>query len=83
MAQPGARWLKVDSGIRNQLTGMRNTGYGHILENLVYLELIRRGFDVSIGKIGSLETDFVAESGLVSVFIGFGNPDSLTTGVKN
>lgn len=51
----------MDSGIRNQLTGMRNTDYGHTLENLVYLELIRRGFDVSIGKIGSLETDFVAE----------------------
>lgn len=55
------KYYLVDSGIRNQLTGMRNTDYGHILENLVYLELIRRGFDVSIGKIGSLETDFVAE----------------------
>jgi len=55
------KYYLVDSGIRNQLTGMRNTDYGHTLENLVYLELIRRGFDVSIGKIGSLETDFVAE----------------------
>jgi predicted AAA+ superfamily ATPase len=47
-------------GIRNQLTGLRNTDYGHVLENIVYLELLRRGYDVTIGKIGSLEVDFVA-----------------------
>ena len=47
-------------GIRNQLTGLRNTDYGHVLENIVYLELINRGYDVTIGKIGTLEVDFVA-----------------------
>lgn len=51
----------VDMGIRYQLTGLRNTDYVHILENLVYLELIRRGYKVTIGKIGKLEVDFVAE----------------------
>lgn len=34
--------------------------YGHILENVVYLELLRRGFDVYIGKIGNMEVDFIA-----------------------
>ncbi len=54
------KYYIVDRGIRNHLTGMRNTDYGHVLENLVYLELLRRGYDVSIGKIGTLEVDFVA-----------------------
>ncbi len=54
------KYYIVDMGIRNQLTGLRNTDYGHMLENIVYLELIRRGYDVTIGKIGSLEVDFVA-----------------------
>jgi predicted AAA+ superfamily ATPase len=54
------KYYIVDIGIRNQLTGMRNTDYGHILENVVYLELIGRGFDVAIGKIGPLEVDFLA-----------------------
>lgn len=47
-------------GIRNRLTGLRNTDYGHVLENIVYLELLRRGYEVTVGKIGSLEVDFVA-----------------------
>lgn len=54
------KYYIVDMGIRNQLTGLRNTDYGQVLENLVFLELIRRGYEVSIGKIGSLEVDFVA-----------------------
>jgi hypothetical protein len=54
------KYYIVDMGIRNQLTGLRNTDYGHVLENIVYLELLRRGYDVTIGKIGSLEVDFVA-----------------------
>ena len=51
----------ADIGIRNQLTGLRNTDYGHVLENVVYLELLRRGYKVTVGKIGNLEVDFVAE----------------------
>jgi len=54
------KYYIVDMGIRNQLTGLRNTDYGHVLENLVYLELLRRGYEVTIGKIGPLEVDFVA-----------------------
>ena len=54
------KYYFVDMGIRNRLTGLRDTDYGHVLENIVYLELVRRGYDVAIGKIGSLEVDFVA-----------------------
>lgn len=54
------KYYIVDMGIRNRLIGLRNTDYGHVLENLVYLELLRRGYEVAIGKIGSLEVDFVA-----------------------
>lgn len=54
------KYYLVDMGIRNQLTGLRNTDYGHVLENIIYLELLRRGYEVSIGKIGTLEVDFVA-----------------------
>lgn len=54
------KYYIVDMGIRNKLTGLRNTDYGHVLENLVYLELLRRGYEVAIGKIGPLEVDFVA-----------------------
>jgi len=54
------KYYIVDTGIRNQFTGLRNTDYGHVLENIVYLELLRRGYNVTIGKIGSLEVDFVA-----------------------
>ena len=54
------KYYIVDTGIRNNLLGLRNMDYGHILENVVYLELLRRGFDVYIGKIGSMEVDFIA-----------------------
>jgi len=53
------KYYMVDMGIRNQLTGLRDTDYGHMLENIVYLELIRRGYEVTIGKIGPVEVDFV------------------------
>lgn len=54
------KYYIADMGLRNRLTGLRNTDYGHVLENIVYLELLRRGYEVTIGKIGSLEVDFVA-----------------------
>ena len=54
------KFYMVDTGIRYSLTGQRNTDYGHILENVVYLELLRRGYEVAIGKVGTLEIDFVA-----------------------
>lgn len=57
------KYYLVDVGLRRLLVGDKNIDIGHILENIVYLELIRRNYTVSIGKIGDLEIDFVAESG--------------------
>lgn len=50
----------ADIGLRNYLLGYRNRDTGHILENIVYFELLRRGYDVAIGKVDHLEIDFVA-----------------------
>ena len=55
------KYYAVDMGLRQLLLGNRRRDIGHILENIVYLELIRRGYHVSIGKVGELEVDFVAE----------------------
>lgn len=51
----------VDLGFRNLLLGYRDADRGHILENVVFLELLRRDYRVSIGKVGEREVDFVAE----------------------
>lgn len=50
----------VDIGLRNYLLGLRDVDTGHILENIVYFELLRRGYDTAIGKIGNVEVDFIA-----------------------
>lgn len=50
----------VDIGLRNFLLGLRDVDTGHILENIVYFELLRRGYDTAIGKIGNVEVDFIA-----------------------
>ncbi len=54
------KYYIVDMGLRNNLLGFRNRDRGHAIENVVYLELLRRGYDVAIGKIGSAEVDFIA-----------------------
>ncbi|MDR3002541.1 MAG: ATP-binding protein [Fibromonadaceae bacterium] len=52
----------VDIGIRNMLLGYRDAERGHILENIVFLELLRRGYKVHIGKFLNFEIDFIAET---------------------
>ena len=54
------KYYVVDIGMRYMLLGTSGTDVGHILENIVYLELLRRGYEVYIGKIDELEVDFVA-----------------------
>ena len=50
-------------GLRSYMLGKKaNSDMGHILENIVYLELLRRGFKVYVGKVDDLEVDFVAEN---------------------
>jgi predicted AAA+ superfamily ATPase len=54
------KYYVVDIGLRNCLLGFRDRDRGHALENVVYFELLRRGFDVAVGKVGDAEIDFVA-----------------------
>ena len=51
----------IDMGLRNMLLGYRDADRGHIIENIVFLELLRRDYRVYIGKVGETEVDFVAE----------------------
>lgn len=51
----------IDMGFRNMLLGYRDADRGHILENIVFLELLRRDYRVYIGKVGETEIDFMAE----------------------
>jgi hypothetical protein len=55
------KYYVADLGLRDALFGNKSKDIGHILENIVCIELLRRGYKVSVGKIGNLEIDFVAE----------------------
>lgn len=54
------KYYIVDIGLRNYLLGFRDMDTGHIIENVVYFELLRRGYDVAIGKVDNREVDFIA-----------------------
>lgn len=54
------KYYVIDTGLRNKLIGRRNSNLGHVIENIVYLELLRRGYDVLIGKNMKQEVDFIA-----------------------
>ncbi len=56
------KYYIVDIGLRNYLLGLRDRDSGHALENIVYFELLRRGYDVAIGKVDNMEVDFIATS---------------------
>ncbi len=62
------KYYVVDIGLRYALLGQKSTDVGHILENIVYLELIRRGFEVYVGKVNELEVDFVAIDGKRTIY---------------
>ena len=63
------KYYIVDIGLRNYLLGFRNRDRGHALENIVYFELLRRGFDVAIGKIDNVEVDFIATNANEKIYI--------------
>lgn len=56
----GAKYYAADIGLRYFILGTKQADMGHILENIVYLELIRRGYEIHIGKVGDAEVDFIA-----------------------
>lgn len=56
----GSKYYIADIGLRNYLLGEKPTDRGHVLENIIYLELLHRGYRVYIGKLDSLEVDFIA-----------------------
>lgn len=57
------KYYLVDQGLRSLLTGSRGRDVGYVLENIVYLELCRRGYQVCVGKVGNQEIDFFVEKG--------------------
>ena len=63
------KYYIVDIGLRNYLLGFRDRDNGHAIENVVYFELLRRGYDVSIGKIDNLEVDFIATKADAKLYV--------------
>lgn len=63
------KYYIVDIGLRNYLLGIRDRDRGHIIENIVYFELLRRNYDVAIGKIDNLEIDFIATNSYEKKYI--------------
>lgn len=55
-----SKYYAVDIGLRRLIAGDRTEDYGHILENIIYLELLRRGYHVFVGVVDNLEVDFLA-----------------------
>ena len=60
--QSGDKYYATDVTMRYALLGRKNIDLGHVLENIVYLELLRRGYKIYVGKSGDKEIDFVAEN---------------------
>lgn len=63
------KYYIVDIGLRNYLLGFRDRDIGHALENIVYFELLKRGYDVAIGKVDDTEVDFIATNANEKIYI--------------
>jgi predicted AAA+ superfamily ATPase len=67
--QTTSKYYSVDTGIRNSESKFKNINSGFQLENVIYLELKRRGYEVHVGKLRNGEIDFVAEKSKETLFI--------------
>ena len=67
--QTGDKYYATDVTMRYSLLGRKNVDLGHILENVVYLELKRRGYKIYVGKNEDAEVDFVAENKEGTIYI--------------
>lgn len=63
------KYYVTDIGLRNFMLGKKSMDVGHILENVIYLELLRRGYSVYVGKIDDMEIDFVAQNSQGNTYI--------------
>lgn len=57
------KYYVVDTGLRNKLIGYRQGNLDHVVENIVFLHLLRQGYEVCVGKNGAVEVDFIAVKG--------------------
>ena len=73
-----AKYFIVDNGLRRHAVGKKGANFGNRLENIVHMELKRRGYDISVGRLDQQEIDFIARKfdDLLYVQVAYDLPDS-------